>query len=315
MDKRNNLDLLNRRDTQRDQILSTFLAARNKEIQARAAISSHVPMDVFGEVDGSSLSPGYQRLLEVSMIYAKQKLGTGGFLDPLPADEKDFLATAKAAIFTVNESWYKVLYSLGGDDEMKSNEACSSILSRLFQNLYGASTFDRKHILSSYHHRLYIMMKDRNLPPWNIVKAKLPVCLRTNNTPVRLLIQCLSAFLLDWVYAAMSARLCKNRIEDPPKASSSEWCRTGRGFVAVEVVFAFLDGEALAGEALALSVVRPFDTRLAGSVTPMDEPDSSFPKRSIAWSKRKELEPSMLVSPSDRRERRRKKVWSVRSTL
>jgi hypothetical protein len=129
----NNLDLLNRRDTRRNQILLTFLAARNKEIQARTAITSHVPMDVFGEVDGSSLLPGYQRLLEVLVIYAKQKLGAGGFLDLLLADEKDFLATAKAAIFLLTRVGTRSCTAWEETTKMKFNEACSAILSRLFR--------------------------------------------------------------------------------------------------------------------------------------------------------------------------------------
>ena len=154
------------------------------------------------------------------MDNAKQKLGTGGFLGLLLADEKDFVATVKAAIFTANESWYKSLYSLGGDNEMSFNSACTSIVSRLFQNLYEASTFNRKHVLSSYHHRLYKMMKERNLPPWKIVHNKLPACLRKKDAPVCLLMQCLSDILLEWVYAAMSARLSEKRI-DPPKAPNT----------------------------------------------------------------------------------------------
>lgn len=64
-------------------------------------------------------------------------------------------------------------------------------------------------------------MKDRNLPPWNIVKAALPVCLQTDDTPVCLLIQCLSDILLEWVYAAMSEASFANRI-DQPKANTTD---------------------------------------------------------------------------------------------
>ena len=64
------------------------------------------------------------------------------------------------------------------------------------------------------------MMKERNLPPWKIVHNKLPACLRKKDAPVCLLMQCLSDILLEWVYAAMSARLSEKRI-DPPKAPNT----------------------------------------------------------------------------------------------
>jgi hypothetical protein len=214
----NTLNLLNRTDAERDQVFSNFMKAR-KEIQARAAIAHQVE-NVFEGIVKSSLSPGYQRLLEVLLDNAKQKVETGGFLDLLLADERDFVATAKSAIFTANEAWYKSLCSLEGDDEKNFNSACSCILSRLFQNLYETSTFNRKHVLSSYHHRLYKMMKERHLPPWKIANNKLPACLRMNDAPVCLLIQWLSDILLEWVYAAMSKRLSEKRI-DPPKATNT----------------------------------------------------------------------------------------------
>ena len=228
VDVRNNLNLLNRRDAERDQILSSFLKAR-LEIQARVAMNSQQAVEnvavenVFEEIVVSNLSPGYQRLFCILVENAKRELGTGGFLSLLLLDEKDFVATAKAAIFTVNESWYKSLCSLERDDERKFNSACSCILSRLFQNLYEASTFNRKHVLSSYHHRLYKMMKDRSLPSWKIVNHKMPVCLRTKDAPLCLLIQCLSDVLLEWVYAAMSARLSEKQgtRTDPPKATNT----------------------------------------------------------------------------------------------
>lgn len=187
MDVRNNLDLLSRRDAERDQILSSFLKAR-LEIQARAALNSQEVENVFEGIVVSNLSPGCQRLFCILVDNAKRELGTGGFLSLLLLDEKDFVATAKAAIFTVNESWYKSLYSLERENERKFNSACLCFLSRLFQNLYEASTFNRKHALSSYHHRLYKMMKDRSLPPWKIVNNKLPVCVSLDPMLVQYLV-------------------------------------------------------------------------------------------------------------------------------
>ena len=224
VDEPNTLDLLHRRDAQRNQILSNFLGVRKEEIEAREvaiARSDMSEMVLLGELDASSLSCGYKRMLEILVDNAKQKLGTGSFLDLLLADEIDFVATVKAAIFTAHESWYKSLYNLGQIDETIFNKACSVILSRLFQNLYEASSLNRTHVLSSYHNRLYNLMKDRNLPPWNIVKAALPVCLQTDDTPVCLLIQSLSDILLEWVYSAMSAASFANRI-DRPKANTTD---------------------------------------------------------------------------------------------
>jgi hypothetical protein len=222
VDARNTLDLLHRRDSQREQILSQFLKAR-VEIQqagATAVIRCQVAENAFEGIVASSLSPGYRCLLNKLVDNAKQELGTGGFLTLLLSDEIDFVATMKAAIFTVNESWYNDLCSLNGNDEVKFNSACSCIVSVLFQNLYEASTFNRKSLLSSYHHRLYKMMTERSIPPWKVVNDKLPICLRTNNAPVCLLIQCLSDILLEWVYAAMSTQLqsLKGRT-DLPKAA------------------------------------------------------------------------------------------------
>ena len=209
VDVRKTLDLLHRRDAERDQILAKFLKTRVESQQARATFRSYqvAGKNAFEGIVASGLSPGYQCLLNKLVDIAKQKLDMGGFLSLLLADEKDFVATMKAAIFTVNESWYKDLCSLDGDNEMKFNSACVCIMLGLFQNLYEASTFNRKHTLSSYHHRLYKMMKERSLPFWKVVNEKLPICLRTNDVPVCLLIQCLSDILLDWVYAAMSTQL------------------------------------------------------------------------------------------------------------
>ena len=112
---------------------------------------------------------------------------------PAGRGKTDFVATAKAAIFTLNKSWYKSLCNLEGDDKMNFDSACLWILSRLFQNLY----FNRKHVLSSYHHRLYKMMKERNCTAWKVVIDKLPTCLRMKDAPVGLFIRCFSDILLD----------------------------------------------------------------------------------------------------------------------
>jgi hypothetical protein len=162
---------------------------------------------IFGGIIESSLSSGYKRMLEILEGKAKQRLEACGFLGLLLADKKDFVATLKVAIFTSNEGWYKSICCLEEDDEINFNAACSCILSHLFRNLYEASTFkNRKNVLSSYHHRLYKLMKERNLPPWKYVNDALPACLRTNDAPVCLLIQRLSDVLLEWVYDAMSVR-------------------------------------------------------------------------------------------------------------
>lgn len=116
--------------------------------------------NVFGETIWLSLSPGYTRLMNVVV---EQTLTTGGFLGLLLADEKDFVATVRVAIFTVNEGWYKSLCSMEGQDEISFNSACSYILAQRFQNLRESSTITRKYALSSYHHRLYDMVKERNL--------------------------------------------------------------------------------------------------------------------------------------------------------
>ncbi|KAI2509075.1 hypothetical protein MHU86_5323 [Fragilaria crotonensis] len=221
VDVRNTFDLLSRRDAERNQIFSDFLKARN-EINANAATTSYQVENIFEGIDSSCLSPGYRRLHDILVGNAKQRLGMKGFLGLLLGNEKDFVATAKASIFTVNESWYKSLYSLEGDDEMNFNSACSCILLILFQNLYEASAFNRKHVLSSYHHRLYKMMKERNHVAWKIVIDKLPTCLRLKDAPVCLLIQCLSDILLEWVYDAMSARLSEKKIEREAIASSRQ---------------------------------------------------------------------------------------------
>ncbi|KAI2499323.1 hypothetical protein MHU86_15167 [Fragilaria crotonensis] len=200
------LDLLNRKDAERDRIFANFLS-RRKEIQARATTIYQVQI-IFGGIIKSSLSSGYKRMLEILEGKAKQRLEACGFLGLLLADEKDFVATLKLAIFTSNEGWYKSLCCLEEDDEINFNAACSCILSHLFRNLYEASTFkNRKNVLSSYHHRLYKLMKERNLPPWKYVNDALPACLRTNDAPVCLLIQRLSDVLLEWVYDAMSQKL------------------------------------------------------------------------------------------------------------
>ncbi len=66
VDVPNTLDLLNRRDAERDRILSNFMNARKQEIHARAAIAyHHVETDAFEGVVGSSLLPGYRRLLDI----------------------------------------------------------------------------------------------------------------------------------------------------------------------------------------------------------------------------------------------------------
>ena len=49
---------------------------------------------------------------------------------------------------------------------------------------------------------------------------KLPVCLRTKDAPVCILIQCLSDILLEWVHDAMSVRLSEKQKEKIATAAS-----------------------------------------------------------------------------------------------
>lgn len=94
-------DLLHRKDTERDQILSKLLKVRN-EIQSRVPLPYQAE-NVFGERVWSSLLPGYARLLNLVVEKAKQTLHTGGLLGLLLADEKDFVATVRVAMFTANK--------------------------------------------------------------------------------------------------------------------------------------------------------------------------------------------------------------------
>ena len=94
---------------------------------------------------------------------------------------------------------------------------------------------------------------------------------------------------------------------------SSEWCRSGGPFLAIGVVGAALVFAFFAG-VVELSP-RPREMRLAGSETAREVPDSSFPIRSTAWSRRKFGVPSISAAPSSRRDTLRKKVYRVLSTL
>ena len=63
---------------------------------------------------------------------------------------------------------------LPGYKKMNFKSACLCILSRLFQELYKASsTFNEAYSSHSYHYWLYKIMKERNLPPWKIVNNEL----------------------------------------------------------------------------------------------------------------------------------------------
>ncbi len=85
VDVLNTLDLLNRRDSQREQTISDYLKARN-EINAKTAIAYQVE-NIFEGIVYSSLLPGYRRLHDIFVDSAKQRLSLEGFLGLLLGDK------------------------------------------------------------------------------------------------------------------------------------------------------------------------------------------------------------------------------------
>jgi hypothetical protein len=193
-------NLLGRLDVERGQVLDGYFEKSKERNKSARGVDR-----LFGKVDMTKLSNGYKVLMNDIEKDVLPKVSSVGFVGML-LDDVDFVETMKAGIFTTNSDWYSSLCGLGGTDEDQFNDSCSLVLSRLVEHICNASKSQRSSLDSSYQYRIYKMMTQRNDSEWTALQSTMPICLRSKDVPICLLIMHLSDVLLQWIRNAMNGR-------------------------------------------------------------------------------------------------------------